>query len=98
MTEKPTNKNELGIETQVILGKIYELTSAIEKLTVEDTKTVSQSDQLKYQVAGLAEAMHELEVRIGQVERHRHWVSLVGVLVVTVIVVLATLWLLGVFV
>lgn len=96
MTEKPTNKNELGIETQVILQRIYELTSAIEKLTVEDTKSVSQADQLKYQVAGLAEAMQELELRIGQVERYYHLATWTDVLIVTVIIVLASLWLLEV--
>lgn len=85
------------LESQLLATEIVNLRSAIEKMTINDTAIVSQSDQLKYQTAALSEAMIELERRLAYVERYRSLLVLILAQTMSVVVILTVLWMVGVF-
>jgi hypothetical protein len=85
------------LESQLLATEIVNLRSAIEKMTVNDTAMTSQTDQLKYQIAALSEATMELERRLNSLERHRGWVIVLGLQIVTVIVIVSLWWWWGVW-
>ena len=96
MTE-PKNRGFDDIESQMLAAEIINLRSAIEKMTVSDTVLVSQSDQLKYQVASLAEAMSEIETRLKHLEHDNLLPWLIVVQIVSVAAIFTILWFTGVW-
>lgn len=97
MTEKSGNRGFSDIESQILAIEIDKLRSAIEKMTVSDTVLVSQSDQLKYQVASLAEAMSEIEVRLKHLEQDNLLPWLIAIQIVGVAAIFTILWFTGVW-
>lgn len=81
------------LESQLLATEIVNLRSAIEKMTINDTAIVSQSDQLKYQTAALSEAMIELERRLTALEHRKGWpIYLLGQLITTGLGLLVWWW------
>lgn len=93
MIEKSKKASFSDIESQILATEIINLRSAIEKMTVSDTVLLSQSDQLKYQIAALSEGIMELERRLNNLESHKRMLL---ALHVGTVVALALLWFFGV--
>lgn len=96
MTEKSRGRSFTDIESQILAIEIDKLRSAIEKMTINDTAITSQSDQLKYQIAALSEAIMDLEHRLVNLESHKAWVWPLALHVSAVVIILAVLWFFGV--
>lgn len=59
------------------------------------TISASEFDNLKFQVASLAEGLNELEARIGQLEQHNSIVRWIVRQVVTIVIILFIVSLIG---
>lgn len=96
MSEKKGRETFVGVESLEILSELQEVRSAIEKMAQIETVMVSQSDNLKYQIAALSEALIEVERRLTALESHKGWVLPLALQVGTVVSILVILWIAGV--